>query len=608
MARSDAVWNAEGTTPDEIEAALRRLLAERHAESASFFPARVLNMIAFVDDEWSGEIANRLRGVGRYAPSRLLVLSYERGRERLDARVSIASDADPEPGQLALLRETVVVRLGDRHLDDLLTIADPLVVTDLPTLLWSPHGHAEAVDALLSLAQATLLDSIEEPDHSQAGQRAAIDRAYALSQHVYVVDLAWLRSTPWRERVATVFDPPAMRRELHNLCEVKVRHHPDSRVAGLLLIGWLGARLGWSLKRSEVSEEAGEGTLCSAESESGEVKLQAPPGTRAARPRPRRRRADEQDGTSRASGPRAGRSARASPRSRWARAYLDAARCLARRGRHPWRGHPPGAAARPDLRRLAGRHQADAAGGRARMTSLTTCADAEAAAQRAAAEIARRLQNARRERGVAHLALSGGSTPARTYELLASELQDWKDVELWFADERCVGPDDEESNFRLAGQTLIAHATGLDEQRVHRMVGELGPDEGARSYAVQLRQHAPAQDDGGLPTLDVIVLGIGPDGHVASLFPGAPTLDAGDDELCLGVHDSPKPPPERITLTLAVLRAAERCVLLATGASKADAINAMLGEPTHHVPASLLRRGRLSVIVDDAASPAPLQH
>ncbi|HEX3434368.1 MAG TPA: 6-phosphogluconolactonase [Solirubrobacteraceae bacterium] len=241
------------------------------------------------------------------------------------------------------------------------------------------------------------------------------------------------------------------------------------------------------------------------------------------------------------------------------------------------------------------------------MTSLTTCADAEAAAQRAAGEISRRLQSARRERGVAHLALSGGTTPARAYELLAAELEDWKDVELWFADERCVGPEDKESNYLLASQTLIAGAAGLDERRVHRMIGELGPDEGARSYAVQLREHAPARDDGGPPALDVIVLGIGPDGHVASLFPGAQTLDAPDDELCLGVHDSPKPPPERITLTLAVLRAAERCVLLATGASKADAVNAMLGEPTRHVPASLLRRGRLSVIVDDAAAPAPTQ-
>src|SRR5258705_10535606 len=122
MSTSDAVWSAQGTPPDAIEAALRELLVERHAESGSYVPARVLNMIVFVDDEYSGEIANRLRGVGRYAASRLLVLSYEPGRERLDARATIVSDADPTPGQVALLRETVIVRLGDRHLDDLLTI------------------------------------------------------------------------------------------------------------------------------------------------------------------------------------------------------------------------------------------------------------------------------------------------------------------------------------------------------------------------------------------------------------------------------------------------------------------------------------------------------
>jgi 6-phosphogluconolactonase len=247
------------------------------------------------------------------------------------------------------------------------------------------------------------------------------------------------------------------------------------------------------------------------------------------------------------------------------------------------------------------------------MTSVTTCADAEAAAKRAAVEIARRMQGARDERGAAHLALSGGSTPARTYQLLARALERWEGVELWFADERCVAPDDEESNYRLARETLLATATtaGLEEERVHRMRGELGPDEGARSYELELREHAPGDDGtagagGRVAVLDVIVLGIGPDGHIASLFPGAPTLDAGLEHLCLGVHDSPKPPPERITLTLGVLRAARRCVLLATGASKADAVNAMLGQPSRHVPASLLRRERLSVIVDDAAAPAPL--
>jgi glucose-6-phosphate dehydrogenase assembly protein OpcA len=257
MSRSDAVWSEQGTTPDRIEAALRNLLAERHAESGSYVPARVLNMIVFVDDEWSGEIANRLRGVGRYAASRLIVLSYEPGRERLDARASIASDADPAPDALALLRETVIVRLGDRHLDDLDTIADPLVVTDLPTLLWSPHGHPEAVDALLGLAQATLIDSIDEPVWLDA-----LDRACALARRAYVVDLAWLRSTPWRERVAAAFDPPAVRAELEGLTGVTVRHHPDSTVAAMLLLGWLASRLHWKLGHAEiVSSDRSAGVL-----------------------------------------------------------------------------------------------------------------------------------------------------------------------------------------------------------------------------------------------------------------------------------------------------------------------------------------------------------
>jgi 6-phosphogluconolactonase len=227
--------------------------------------------------------------------------------------------------------------------------------------------------------------------------------------------------------------------------------------------------------------------------------------------------------------------------------------------------------------------------------------DAEAVAERAAADVARYLRRTQEERGVAHLALSGGTTPRRTYELLADRSVALAGVEIWFADERCVPPDDEQSNYRLVAESLLARA-GIAGERVHRMEGELGADEGARRYAQALRDGV-ARRDGQLPVLDLILLGIGPDGHVASLFPGSPALDAGEETVCLGVHDSPKPPPERITLSLAVLRAAQRCLLLATGSSKADAIDAMLGEPSHHVPASLLRRERLTVIVDDAAAP-----
>jgi hypothetical protein len=238
--KSDVLWSEQGTAPDAIESALRDLLARRHAESPDYVPARVLNMIAFVDHAWAGEIANRLRGVGRYHASRLLVLSYEPARERLDARVTIVSE-ERTGDELGLLHETAVIDIGERHLDDLLTIADPLLVTDLPTLLWSPHGHPDAVDALLPLAQAVLIDSVDEPVW-----REAIDRACALSAAAYVVDLAWLRSTPWRERLAAAFDLPQRRRELHEIARVEVRHHPESTVAAMLFAGWLASRLRWS--------------------------------------------------------------------------------------------------------------------------------------------------------------------------------------------------------------------------------------------------------------------------------------------------------------------------------------------------------------------------
>lgn len=225
-------------------------------------------------------------------------------------------------------------------------------------------------------------------------------------------------------------------------------------------------------------------------------------------------------------------------------------------------------------------------------------------AERAASHVQRELERAVGERGNVHLALSGGTTPGRTYELLGERVADWAGVEIWFADERCVPPEDEQSNYRLVDRTLLGRAR-IPHGRVHRMQGELGPEEGARRYAAELLERVPrgGSDQPMPPALDLILLGIGPDGHVASLFPGAPTLTAGMDAVCLPVHDAPKPPPERITLSLAVLRAARGCLVLATGGGKADAVNAMLGEPTPHVPASLLRRERLTVIVDDAASP-----
>jgi len=238
---SDIVWSERDTTPGAIEAALRAMLKERHAENASYVPARTLNLVCVVDREWSGEIANRLRRVGRYHAGRTIVCSVQPRRTSLDAVATIAADVAPRPGEFALLRETVVVEVGEQHLTHLESVVDPLVVTDLPTVVWSPHGHPEAVRALLALAQVVLLDSIDEPD-----PRDGLRRAAELTDDAYVVDLAWLRSTPWRERVAATFDPPHLRAELQTITAVTVRHEPASGAAALLLIGWLASRLEWA--------------------------------------------------------------------------------------------------------------------------------------------------------------------------------------------------------------------------------------------------------------------------------------------------------------------------------------------------------------------------
>ena len=236
----DDVWRDEDTTPGAIEAALRRMFADRHKEEQAYVPARVMNMVVIVDKDFRGEIENRLTRVGRYHPSRLIVVSVESGRQRIAATVRIGTDDAPKSGAISVGRERVEITIGDRHVSKLDTIVDPLVVSDLATMVWAPHGHPEAVDALRRLAQIVLIDSQDEPDVERA-----LVRADDLSNDTYVVDLSWLRSTPWRERVAAAFDSPRRRPELRAIAGVTVRHREDSLASGLLFCGWLSSRLGW---------------------------------------------------------------------------------------------------------------------------------------------------------------------------------------------------------------------------------------------------------------------------------------------------------------------------------------------------------------------------
>ena len=134
---SEDVWSERDTTPSAIEAALRELLGRRYQEDRAFVPARVLNLVVIVERGFRGEVENRLARVGRFHPSRLIVASVEDGRTELDARAAVASeDALHQPGHIAVGRERVEVEIGPQHLASLDTIVDPLLVSDLATMVW----------------------------------------------------------------------------------------------------------------------------------------------------------------------------------------------------------------------------------------------------------------------------------------------------------------------------------------------------------------------------------------------------------------------------------------------------------------------------------------
>src|SRR5215211_3504580 len=180
---SEDVWSARDTTPSAIEAALRELLGRRYKEDRAFVPARVMNLVVIVERGFRGEVENRLARVGRYHPSRLIIAAVEENRTELDAWATVAAeDAVHKPGHIAVGRERIEVDIGPQHLESLDTIVDPLLVSDLTTMVWAPHGHREGIDALRRLANIVLVDTQDEPEVHEA-----FARAHDLTGTAYVV-------------------------------------------------------------------------------------------------------------------------------------------------------------------------------------------------------------------------------------------------------------------------------------------------------------------------------------------------------------------------------------------------------------------------------------
>jgi 6-phosphogluconolactonase len=231
---------------------------------------------------------------------------------------------------------------------------------------------------------------------------------------------------------------------------------------------------------------------------------------------------------------------------------------------------------------------------------LQICRDAAGVAQAVADLFVAVGQTAIEDRGLFNVALSGGNTPRAAFTLLGQEparsALSWADVHVYFGDERCVPPDDEQSNYRMAEKTFL-ESVAIPKANVHRMRGELDPAEAAAEYAATLRANM------GEPRFDLILLGLGPDGHTASLFPGSPP-DQDNDQLVRAVYAESQG-MWRITMTPKVLNAGRVVAFALEGTEKASIFCAVYEDPIDVVkyPAQIVNPpdGRLLWIADDSA-------
>jgi 6-phosphogluconolactonase len=238
--------------------------------------------------------------------------------------------------------------------------------------------------------------------------------------------------------------------------------------------------------------------------------------------------------------------------------------------------------------------------------------DAGLLAEAAAARLVTRVVDAQATRGRAHVVLTGGGVGTATLKALAAsparDAIDWKALDLWWGDERFLGAGHPDRNETQAREALLDHVP-VDAARVHAMPavgGGWGDDveTAAARYAEELAGAARPEDRGGVPHFDVLLLGVGPDGHVASLFPEHPALHE-VDRTVVGVRGAPKPPPVRISLTMPVIRSAAEVWLVAAGAEKAPAVSlALSGAGEVAIPAAGARGTRATLWLLDRAAAA----
>jgi glucose-6-phosphate dehydrogenase assembly protein OpcA len=225
--RIDARWASDDTEPAKIADELRRLETTRTADGSS----------VLVDPEHDDLVRAQLKALGMQRASRTIVIRRFQDRTTLGGRAAVIQDDAIGNG----LRETIVLDVGPEDEMDLDGILDPLVITDVPSVAWVPQGDPRLLMLLRQIVQTVIIDG-----DAAASVREALDDSRALREvGMRTIDMAWLRSAPWRVRLASLAQMPEFRAQLRKLEKVEIDTRPDSRVCGALLAGWLGHRLGW---------------------------------------------------------------------------------------------------------------------------------------------------------------------------------------------------------------------------------------------------------------------------------------------------------------------------------------------------------------------------
>ena len=442
------------------------MLATRHHEAHAFVPARVLNMVVIADREYRGEIENRLQRVGRFNPSRLILCSVSEGRETIDASVRIGTSQFAGPGHIAVGHERIGLHIGPRPPGGARHDRRPAAGAR------PRHDGVGAARALRGDRRAragwrrsccstprTSRPSSAGFDRSDRPRRARLRRR----PRVAALDARGASASP--PRSTRRWSAPGSARSP----SVTVRHREDSLAAAVLFCGWLSSRLGW--KPGQLSSVSGKLT--------GHARAQPPGGQDHARVGRTRTRPGWPGVTIETASGEAvsldrspGRPALAAPRARRARGGLDGAGRLARGGRHPRRGRPAGAAARPDLPA-----RAELRAG-VRVVSEPELRVVEDPASEVADAARRGRRGGREHRADRRL-------DARAGVRAGGRAPDWSGATVWFTDERCVPPDHPDSNFGMAEAALLSRVQ--TRPAVVRMEGELGPDAGAGAYEAEIR-------------------------------------------------------------------------------------------------------------------------